>query len=330
VRAGGHDEDFVVTYGIAMGYQGDLKGFASITRRLRRGNRGRTLVQQRVLHVYRRQWTAPLSLAAWRRVRVHPTLMQNDVIISIAITALIVVALFLGVCSLFSHGRLATALLVAGLLTALTGLAIGVHTHGWVTGFDAGTTSWFIAHRSHGFDVAASVIADLGSPAATAATGLICAALLSWRARSVIPGVVVIGTVGAAALAETALKAVVERHRSPAEAAITWIIGSDSFPSGHVTGTAAVLGIIAVSVGMARSRTVRAWLAGSAVGGVLIVAVSRLYFCVHWLTDVIGGALLGAVFVTLSAAVFGALHARSGQEGNDTPGDRTQPVKAHR
>jgi membrane-associated phospholipid phosphatase len=256
--------------------------------------------------------------------------MQN-VIISIAITALIVVALFLGVCSLFSHGRLATALLVAGLLTALTGLAIGVHTHGWVTGFDAGTTSWFIAHRSHGFDVAASVIADLGSPAKTAATGLICAALLSWRARSVIPGVVVIGTVGAAALAETALKAVVERHRSPAEAAKIGIgIGSDSFPSGHVTGTAAVLGIIAVSVGMARSRTVRAWLAGSAVGGVLIVAVSRLYFCVHWLTDVIGGALLGAVFVTLSAAVFGALHARSGQEGNDTPGDRTQPVKAHR
>ena len=49
--------------------------------------------------------------------------MQN-VIINITITALIVVALFLGVCSLFMHGRLATAL-VAGLLTALTGLAIG-------------------------------------------------------------------------------------------------------------------------------------------------------------------------------------------------------------
>ncbi len=251
--------------------------------------------------------------------------MQN-VIINITITALIVVALFLGVCSLFSHGRLATALLVAGLLTALTGLGIGVHTHGWVTGFDAGTTSWFIAHRSHGFDVAASVIADLGSPAATAAAGLICAALLSWRARSVIPGVVVIGTVGAAALAETALKAVVERPQSPAELQLP--VGFDSFPSGHVTGTAALLGIIAVCVGVARSRTVRAWLAGSAVGGVLVVAVSRLYLGAHWLTDVIGGAVLGAVFVTLGAAVLGALHARSGQK-DTTPPVTPRPVKAH-
>jgi membrane-associated phospholipid phosphatase len=255
-------------------------------------------------------------------MRVHLTLMQN-VLINITITALIVVALFLGGCALFSHRRLAAALLVAGLLTAFAGLAIGVHTHGWVTGLDAGITSWFVAHRSARFDVAALAIAHLGSPAATAVTGLIGGVLLSWRARSVIPGVVVIGTVGAAALANIALKALVERPSSPVEWRFPLSVSDHPFPSGHVTGTAALLGMIAVCIGVGRSRTVWAWLAGPVVAGVLVVAVTRLYLGAHWLTDVIGGAVLAGVFVTLGAAVLGALPARSGRDG------ATPPVKAH-
>jgi membrane-associated phospholipid phosphatase len=187
-----------------------------------------------------------------------------------------------------TRGFLATALRFAGLLTALTVLAIGVHTHEWVTGLDAVTTSWLVAHRSVGFDVAASLITNLGSPAATAGAALICGSLLSWRARSVIPGVVVIGTVAAAALTNIALKALVERPQSPADLQLR-VGGDHSFPSGHVTGTAALLGIIAVCAGVGRSRTVQAWLAGSVVAGVLVVAVTRLYLRAHWLTDVIGG-----------------------------------------
>ena len=204
------------------------------------------------------------------------------------ITALTVVALILGASAMSSHRRLAAALRVAGVLTALTGLTIGVHTHGWVTGLDAITTSWFVADQSVGFDVAASVITDLGSPAATAAAGLICGALLSWRARSVIPGVVVIGTVAATAVANTALKAVVARARPPVELQLP-IGGDHSLPSGLVLGTAALLGMTAVCAGVGRSRAIRAWLAGSVVAGMLVVAVTRFYLFAHWLTDVIGG-----------------------------------------
>jgi membrane-associated phospholipid phosphatase len=227
-------------------------------------------------------------------------------------TVLIVAAFFLGAQVLSEHRQVAAALRVAGLLTVLTGLVLAVHRPGWVPELDTATTSWVVAHRSMRFDVAALVITDLGSPVATAAAALICAALLSWRARSRVPGIVVIGTVSAAALASTALKAVVDRPRPP----LQWqlVLETDpSFPSGHVTGTAALLGITAVCVGMGRSRTVRAWLAGGVVTGVLVVAATRLYLGVHWLTDVTAGAILAAVFVTIGAAAFGALRDRSGQ-----------------
>jgi membrane-associated phospholipid phosphatase len=278
---------------------------------------------------------------------------RQNVVINLTITLLIVVAVLLLAGSLFTQRRVAVTLCVAGLLTALTGLMIGVHTHGWVTGLDSGVASWFSTHRSRGFDVAASVVTALGSPAVTGASGLICGALLSWRARSVIPAVVVIGTVGAAALASAALKPIVERPQTAAELQllglirtddlfstghvidnvallinaprphpwtpgelhlITLVLGDHSFPSGHVAGTGALLGIIAVCVGIRRSRTARAWLAGSVVAGLMVVAVTRLYLCAHWLTDDIGGAILAGVFVTLGAAVTGALRARSGRE----------------
>jgi len=229
------------------------------------------------------------------------------------LTLLIVAAFFLGAQVLSEHRQVAAALRVAGLLTVLTGLMLAIHRPGWVTELDTATTSWVVAHRSTGFDVAALVITDLGSPVATAATAVICGALLSWRARSRVPGIVVIGTVSAAALASTALKAVVDRPRPP----LQWLVleTDPSFPSGHVTGTAALLGITAVCVGTGRNRTVRAWLAGGVVTGVLVIAATRLYLGVHWLTDVTAGAILAAVFVTIGAAAFGALHDRSGQHG---------------
>jgi membrane-associated phospholipid phosphatase len=232
------------------------------------------------------------------------------------VTGLIVAAFFLGAQVLSEHRQVAAALRVAGLLTVLTGLMLAIHRPGWVTELDTVTTSWVVAHRPMGFDVAALVITDLGSPVATAAAAVICAALLSWRARSRVPGIVVIGTVSAAALASTALKAVVDRPRPP----LQWqlVLETDpSFPSGHVTGTAALLGITAVCVGMGRNRTVRAWLAGGVVTGVLVIAATRLYLGVHWLTDVSAGAILAAVFVTIGTTVFAALHDRSGQ--HDAP-----------
>jgi membrane-associated phospholipid phosphatase len=225
--------------------------------------------------------------------------IHNDIITIV----LIGIALLLVAGALVGDRKRAAALVAAGLLMAFTALAIGVHVHGWVTAFDAPTASWIgkTIHRSRGLGEALRMIRRIDSPAVIAAAGLIGGALLSWRARSVRPGVIVIATVGAAVLAKTAIKAVVDRPPTQAEALALPRLSTlhHPFPSGHVTGTGALLGIIAVCIGVGRNHTVRALLTALVVAGVLIVAFSRLYFGVHWLTDVVGGALLAALFVIL-------------------------------
>jgi len=121
--------------------------------------------------------------------------------------------LLLAIGGLFRGWRMPTALGLPGLVLALTWLAIGVHVHGWVTAFDAPTASWIgnSVHRSHGLDEASWITARLGNPVTIAVAGLIGGALLAWRARSLRPGVVVIGTAGGAVLAGTAIRAVIYR-----------------------------------------------------------------------------------------------------------------------
>jgi membrane-associated phospholipid phosphatase len=203
----------------------------------------------------------------------------------------------------FRGWRTPTALALAGLVLALTWVAIGVHVHGCVTALDAPTASWVgnAAHRSHRLDEAAVMTARVGSSATVAAAGLIGGALLAWRARSLRPGAVVIGTVGGAVLANTAIRAVVDRPLTEAEIHAAPLLNAEhhTFPSGHVAGIGALLGIIAVCIAVGRSRTVQALLTVLVVAGVVIVAFSRLYLGLHWLSDVVGGALLAGVAVIL-------------------------------
>jgi undecaprenyl-diphosphatase len=112
---------------------------------------------------------------------------------------------------------------------------------------------------------------------------------------------VVIGAVGGAVLANNAIRAVVDRPLTEAEihAAPLLSTGHHPFPSGHVAGIGALLGIIAVCIAVGRSRTVQALLMILVVAGVVIVAFSRLYLGLHWLSDVIGGALLAGMAVIL-------------------------------
>ncbi|WP_097869947.1 phosphatase PAP2 family protein [Streptomyces sp. rh34] len=105
-----------------------------------------------------------------------------------------------------------------------------------------------------------------------------------------------------ASLLQQGLKAAVDRERP------RWPDPVDSahyaaFPSGHAMTAVVTCGLLVwllrlYGAGPGARGAVLAVAVVSAVG----VAATRVYLGVHWLTDVVGGALLGVAVVALSAA----------------------------
>ena len=100
------------------------------------------------------------------------------------------------------------------------------------------------------------------------------------------------------------------------------LVASDegSFPSGHVANAATIAVVLALIFGLGEDRRRWVWVAGGAY--VVAMALSRTYLGVHWLTDTIGGLLVGvAIAVILWAPIAHRLAAepRPVRERADAP-----------
>ena len=85
-----------------------------------------------------------------------------------------------------------------------------------------------------------------------------------------------------------------------------------SFPSGHVTRSMVIYGLLAfVVIRLANRAVVRRIALPLTVLLVVVEAVDRLYLEVHWESDVIGGLLLGATFLAASISWLEWSEARS-------------------
>ncbi|MFF2009603.1 phosphatase PAP2 family protein [Streptomyces sp. NPDC058195] len=91
-----------------------------------------------------------------------------------------------------------------------------------------------------------------------------------------------------------------------------------AFPSGHAMTAVVTCGLLLWLLRRYGAGP-RLWRGALAVAGVSVVGVgvTRLYLGVHWLSDVLGGWLLGAALVGLSAAGFARLRRR--RDGARTP-----------
>lgn len=157
------------------------------------------------------------------------------------------------------------------------------------------------------------------APAVLRIAAGIAAVVLLLRDRYVAAGVAALGVIGSVAATEVA-KALVHRPRpafaDPVAHAAGW-----SFPSGHALAAgAAVTALIALV-----SAAVRRRVAAVAVALGAVVCASRLTLGVHYLSDVLAGAALGAGWVATWCAVLLAVLGRSGPRSLRSLGPSGRP-----
>jgi undecaprenyl-diphosphatase len=178
---------------------------------------------------------------------------------------------------------------------------------------DPGITSWFVAHRTSAATAALERLTLLGSSVVLLPLAVVVGVVL-WRRRGSPSALMSLVVTWAAAWGSAAVtKDIVGRPRPPAS---DWLLAvrGPSFPSQHAAASAAVYGMIAALVvtGMPLGR--RAWVVTAAALSTIVVCVSRVYLGVHWSTDVLGGAALGAALVMIAVAV--GVWARGGGRGH--------------
>jgi undecaprenyl-diphosphatase len=147
------------------------------------------------------------------------------------------------------------------------------------------------------------VVTALGATVTVIALGLVTACYAAWRWRSRAIPLFLLIVIGGQLLLADLIKGAVQRTR-PDLRPLAHFTGP-SFPSGHTTAAAATFAAIAIVLGRDGSTGRRMLLAGIAVALAVAVACSRVFLGVHWVTDTIGGLVLGWTWVAVVAIAFG-------------------------
>jgi undecaprenyl-diphosphatase len=160
---------------------------------------------------------------------------------------------------------------------------------------------------SHGL----RLVTQLGSLTTVIVICVVVAAIETVRTRTawIVPFLVVV--LGGEEIFQHTIKSLVDRTRPSYDPAAVAGLGP-SFPSGHSATAAAAYAALALLLGRRRGHAARALLTGLAVGLAVAVACSRVLLDVHWLSDVVGGLLLGWAWFACVAMAFGGRLLRFG------------------
>lgn len=186
-------------------------------------------------------------------------------------------------------------------LVALTAVGAGIGLlivgplDGSIGAFDRNVSNWFGANRTAGWNDATwfgSTLADsyVKIPAAIILAGVFLFRWKRWTEAALLGGALILEST-----AFVAMSFIVDRSR-PAIEQLDSIPPTGSFPSGHTAAAVVFYGAIALIV-LAHSSNglLRRLAVTAAVFVPLIVGVSRVYRGMHFVSDVVFGALLGMV-----------------------------------
>lgn len=162
--------------------------------------------------------------------------------------------------------------------------------------------AWVLEHRTSWLDQLMRAVTWLGSSAVLVPVLVLAAAALGRSSRSWRPVRAVVVVYGAAVFVHAV---VAELVRRPRPAVHDWLAsaGGWSYPSGHTMQATAAWGLLLVLLAAGRSPRAKALLALAATLVVVLVAASRVYLGVHWLSDVLGAVSLSVALLSLWEAV---------------------------
>jgi undecaprenyl-diphosphatase len=186
--------------------------------------------------------------------------------------------------------------LFTGIGTLLLGVTLGVLIAARGNGALRLDLAWMrevVEHRSPFWDVPARVMNIVGGTAFTtfvAVTLVVVLVLIRRRWTALYVAVAFL----ASNLVVQLLKLVLARAR-PEDILIS--ITSGSFPSGHVAN-AATLAVVLAVIGW------RWWILAAGAVYVVLMALSRTYLGAHWISDTVGGLLIGAAVAIIVWAPF--------------------------
>src|SRR5581483_9598277 len=129
------------------------------------------------------------------------------------------------------------------------------------------------------------------------------------------------------AAVDTIVKIVVARPRPRLDHPIATAFGK-SFPSGHSFTATALYGALLLCFMPFIVPPLRRWVIGAYVLLVSAIAFSRLALGVHFLTDVLGGIVLGAAWLAASTAAFEIWRAERGRKPSEPLRKGVEPEAA--
>jgi membrane-associated phospholipid phosphatase len=142
--------------------------------------------------------------------------------------------------------------------------------------------------------------------------GLAAAAICWFQGRRPMAAAFVLGLCGE--VATTVIKVIVDRPRPPGASDIEAFVTAASYPSGHTVRIVVVAGLLVAA--FAGRHGLARWLPiAAAIAWAILVGCARIASREHWATDVLGGWLLGAAWLSLCLAAERTLRSRRGLSG---------------
>jgi undecaprenyl-diphosphatase len=192
-------------------------------------------------------------------------------------------------------------------LFAAMAIAASVANGALLRVWDEPVRDWVSDHRTGALNTFFTNVTDLGSWQVVV-IGLVVLLAIAWRTCAPMAGMLIVATLARPAC-EWLIKTGVGRERPSTGALVE--SGGPAFPSGHVMAAVALWGLVPPVVALVTHRRTL-WWAASIVSGtiILLVAASRVYMGVHWLSDVIGALLFGAIYLLVIERLGDVSHRR--------------------